>query len=92
MGFFDEFKNVFSVDNTIATDTNTNPDDVVKTKAALAQTGHYEVPSFGITEVPDNAMIDGLKKFQNDNGLKVDGVMGPTEVKIGETLTKTHHQ
>lgn len=91
MGMFDSFQNMFKIGNTIAADTNTNPDDVVKTKAALAQTGHYEAPPYGITEVPDNAMIDGLKKFQSDNGLKVDGVMkpdGPTQAKIGETLTK----
>lgn len=34
-------------------------------------------------------MINGLKSFQQKNGLKVDGVMkpgGPTESKIGETL------
>ncbi len=91
MGVFDSFTNMFQIGNTISRDANTNPDDVVKTKAALAQTGHYEVPSFGITEVPDTGMIDGLKKFQNDNGLKVDGVMkpdGPTATKIDETLTK----
>ncbi|WP_417822375.1 hypothetical protein [Terasakiella sp.] len=89
MGRFDQWKNFFSVGNTISQSSNTQPDDVLKTKSALAQTGDYKVPDFGITDIPDMGMIDGLKKFQQKNGLKVDGVMkpgGPTEAKIGETM------
>ncbi|NVJ90460.1 MAG: hypothetical protein HWE34_02325 [Methylocystaceae bacterium] len=89
MGMFDQLNNFFSVGNTISQSSNTQPDDVLKTKSALAQTGDYKVPDFGITDIPDMGMIDGLKKFQQKNGLKVDGVMkpgGPTEAKIGETM------
>ncbi|NVK19633.1 MAG: hypothetical protein HWE30_13115 [Methylocystaceae bacterium] len=89
MGMFDQWKNIFSVGNTISQSSNTQPDDVLKTKSALAQTGDYKVPDFGITDIPDMGMIDGLKKFQKKNGLKVDGVMkpgGPTESKLGETM------
>jgi peptidoglycan hydrolase-like protein with peptidoglycan-binding domain len=56
-------------------------------KSALAQTGHYQVPDFGITPYPDTSMIDGIKKFQKENGLKVDGVMKPqgsTETALGQ--------
>lgn len=89
MGMFDQLNNFFSVKNTISQSSNTQPDDVVKTKTALAQTGDYDVPDFGITDIPDRGMIDGLKKFQKKNGLKVDGIMrpgGPTEAKLGETI------
>lgn len=89
MGIFDGMNDIFGVGNTISQSSNTQPDDVLKTKTALAQTGHYQVPDFGITDIPDMGMIDGLKGFQQDNGLKVDGVMkpgGPTETKLGETL------
>ena len=89
MGMFDQLNKFFSVGNTISQSSNTQPDDVLKTKSALAQTGDYKVPDFGITDIPDMGMIDGLKKFQQKNGLKVDGVMkpgGPTEAKIGETM------
>lgn len=89
MGRFDSFTDYFSVGNTISQSSNTKPDDVLKTKNALVQTGYYKTPSFGITSSPDMGMINGLKGFQKDNGLKVDGVMkpkGPTESKIGETL------
>ena len=64
MGMFDQLNKFFSVGNTISQSSNTQPDDVVKTKSALAQTGDYKVPDFGITDIPDMGMIDGLKKFQ----------------------------
>jgi hypothetical protein len=86
---FPDFTNLFNVGKTISQNSNTDPNDVLNTKNALAQTGDYQVPDYGITDIPDMGMIDGLKKFQQKNGLKVDGVMkpgGPTESKIGETL------
>jgi putative peptidoglycan binding protein len=86
---FPDFTNLFSVGKTISQNANTDPNDVLNTKNALAQTGDYQVPDYGITDIPDMGMIDGLKKFQQKNGLKVDGVMkpgGPTENKISETL------
>jgi len=89
MGMFDQLNSFFRVGNTISQSSNTQPDDVLKTKKALAQTGDYTVPDYGITDIPDMGMIDGLKKFQQKNGLKVDGVMkpgGPTEAKLGETM------
>ncbi|WP_417832427.1 hypothetical protein [Terasakiella sp.] len=89
MGIFDGMNDIFGIDNTISQSSNIQPDDVLKTKTALSQTGHYQVPDFGLTDIPDMGMIDGLKGFQQDNGLKVDGVMkpgGPTETKLGETL------
>jgi hypothetical protein len=89
MGIFDGMNDIFGVGNTISQSSNIQPDDVLKTKNALSQTGHYQVPDFGITDIPDMGMIDGLKGFQQDNDLKVDGVMkpgGPTETKLGETL------
>jgi len=90
MNMFDQLNSFFRVGNTISQSSNTQSDDVLKTKSALAQTGDYQVPDFGITDIPDMGMIDGLKKFQQNNGLKVDGVMkpnGPTEAKLGETLS-----
>ncbi len=86
---FPGFSNLFSVGKTISQSSNTDPNDVLNTKNALAQTGDYQMPGYGITDIPDMGMIDGLKRFQQKNGLKVDGIMkpgGPTESKIGETL------
>jgi len=50
MSMFDQFNNFFRVGNTISQSSNTQPDDVLKTKSALAQTGDYKVPDYGITE------------------------------------------
>ncbi|MDV7338449.1 peptidoglycan-binding domain-containing protein [Terasakiella sp. A23] len=89
MGMFDQVNDFFSVGKTISQSSNTQPDDVLKTKSALAQTGDYKIPDFGITDIPDMGMIEGLKSFQKKNGLKVDGVMkphGPTEAKLGEAM------
>ncbi|GGF71006.1 hypothetical protein GCM10011332_26220 [Terasakiella brassicae] len=77
---------LLGLSSTISPFNDTQPDDVIKTKSALALTGHYQIPDFGITPYPDTPMIDGIKKFQKDNGLKVDGVMkpqGPTETALG---------
>ncbi|MDV7340062.1 hypothetical protein RYZ26_10695 [Terasakiella sp. A23] len=89
MSLFPDFSNMFRVGKTISQDANADPNDVLNTKNALAQTGDYQVPDFGITDVPDMGMIDGLKSFQQKNGLKVDGVMkpgGPTESKMADVL------
>jgi len=89
MSLFPDFSNNFQIGRTISENANADPDDVLKTKNALMTTGHYEVPSFGVTDIPDRSMIDGLKKFQKQNGLKVDGVMKPggsTESAIGHAV------
>jgi hypothetical protein len=42
-------------------------------------------PHRGIDDWTDDATFDGIKKFQQDNDLKVDGFMrpgGPTEQKM----------
>ncbi|WP_417795616.1 peptidoglycan-binding domain-containing protein [Terasakiella pusilla] len=87
--FADDFGDLFNVGGTISQSSNIKPDDVLKTKSALNAVGRYEVPDFGITDVPDRGMIDGLKDFQANNGLKIDGIMkpgGPTETALGRTL------
>ncbi|MDV7341731.1 peptidoglycan-binding domain-containing protein [Terasakiella sp. A23] len=91
--FWDNFSsgvsNFFNVGSTISSDSNMFGDDVIKTKSALNAVGKYDVPDFGITDIPDMNMIDGLKSFQSDNGLKVDGVMkpdGPTQNALSQAL------
>lgn len=59
-----------------------NTDDVFKIKQALLQTGHYEIPSYGLTPYPDRELFSAIKGFQKDEGLTVDGIVNPD----GETL------
>ncbi|WP_417821357.1 hypothetical protein [Terasakiella sp.] len=61
---FPVFSNLFSVGNTISQSSNTDPNDLLNTKNALAQIGDYQVPDYGITDIPDMGMIEGLKSFQ----------------------------
>ncbi|WP_420547367.1 peptidoglycan-binding domain-containing protein [Curvivirga sp.] len=65
----------------------TDPDDVWVTKRNLNSIGYYKKPSYGMTDMPDNKLINSIEKFQKDNDLKVDGIMKPggeTEVKISQ--------
>lgn len=60
-----------------------DPDDVLSVKNKLKGFGYYQIPEWGITKFTDSLMFDGIRKFQQDNKLKVDGVMKPE----GETET-----
>ncbi|WP_169738023.1 transglycosylase SLT domain-containing protein [Terasakiella pusilla] len=89
--FADGVGDLFNIVSTVSPSSNMKADDVLNTKSALNAVGSYKVPEFGITDVPDTGMIDGLKTFQANNALKVDGVMnpgGPTENALGQTLAK----
>jgi peptidoglycan hydrolase-like protein with peptidoglycan-binding domain len=57
-------------------------EDVLKAKIALNKEGYYDVPDYGMTPYSDERMFDGMKKFQKEKGLQVDGVMRPD----GETV------
>lgn len=67
----------------IGTDYRVEPSDLMDTKRALNQLGYYDIPpERGIDDWTDHAIFDGIRRFQKDNGLKVDGFMrpdGPTE-------------
>jgi len=80
---------ILELRKTVGPSHNVEPDDILALKKALNQTGHYKVPDFGITPYPDTPLIKGIKKFQKDHDLKVDGVMkpgGPTENALGRKL------
>lgn len=69
--------NPYKLKQPIGPGYNMDPDDVREIKTALVGTGHYKPPEFGITEIPDNQMLDAIRGYQKDNNLKVDGVMRP---------------
>lgn len=54
-----------------------DPDDVMLVKRLLSESGHYEVPDFGMTTYPDTGMFEGIKSFQKENNLRIDGVIKP---------------
>ena len=57
-----------------------SPLDTAKVKYGLNQTGYYDGDA---STIPDQKMIDGVKKFQKDNNLHIDGMLKPE----GETIT-----
>lgn len=68
---------------------NMDLDDTLNVKKALVDLGHMEAPEHGLTEFPDQPMLDGVKSFQREQGLKVDGVMkldGPTIKRLNQSL------
>lgn len=74
---------MLKIKRTIRQDSGqTDLDDILKIKKALAKTGHYEAPEYGLTPYPDKKLFGAIKKFQKDNKLKIDGVINPD----GETI------
>lgn len=81
---------MLSLKSPIGTNYRINSNDLMDAKRALNQLGYYEVrPHRGIDDWTDDATFAGIKKFQQDNGLQVDGFMrpgGPTERAINASL------
>jgi len=79
----------FSLDNAIHPNSRAQPQDVLKTKSALNTVGAYEKPAMGLTDRADSAMFEGIKSFQRQSGLKVDGIInpkGPTATALEQRL------
>lgn len=59
-------------------------EDTARVKFGLNKLGYYDEPEkTGMNTIPDEQMFDGIKDFQKDNGLQVDGYLKP----FGETIT-----
>lgn len=81
----------FRLKGPIGLEYNMDMDDAFNTKKALRDLGHFHVPKFGLTPYPDEPMIEGIKSFQRQNGLREDGVMkpdGPTIKRLNDTLVE----
>jgi hypothetical protein len=57
--------------------SDADPDDVLAAKSAFKTLGYYEVPDYGLTPYPDQALFDGIRNYQKDKRLTVDGYMLP---------------
>ncbi len=58
-------------------DRAVDEEDTLNTKHALKKIGYYEEPEYGMTGYPDQQMLDGIEKVQEDRGLTRDGIMKP---------------
>ncbi|MFK7866390.1 MAG: glycosyl hydrolase 108 family protein, partial [Alphaproteobacteria bacterium] len=81
----------FDIDHEVSQNNAINPENTLKVKNALIKTKDYTPAHGEISEYPDYAMFEGLKKFQRRKGLVVDGRMrpkGPTAMTINAELAK----
>ena len=67
----------YGLTSVIGASHDMKPEDVKLVKRLLSQNGHYDVPDYGITPYPDAKMLEGIKIFQEVNGLEVDGIIKP---------------
>lgn len=73
----------------LSTTSDADPDDVLSAKSKFTRLGYYEVPRYGLTPYPDQPLFDGIRDFQKDNALTVDGYMlpgGETEHSVNNSL------
>jgi hypothetical protein len=61
----------------LSTTSASDPDDVLTAKRAFNRLGYYGVPSYGLTPYPDQPLFDGIRAYQKDSDLTVDGLMMP---------------
>jgi hypothetical protein len=83
-----DFESLF-LSQPLSATSDADPDDVLSTKSALKQLGYYETPSYGLTPYPDQPLFDGIRAYQKDKGLTVDGYMlpnGETEQSVNLSL------
>ena len=73
---------MISIKKTLGKDYRMDLDDVYKVKGGLNKAGHYKVPDYGLTKYPDEHLFNGIKSFQKEENIKIDGVMKPN----GETI------
>lgn len=80
----------FGLNSTISASHNAHPDDVMLLKQLLSESGHYEIPDFGITPYSDTPLIESIKSFQKEHGLAVDGVVKPDGETIQTLAARSH--
>lgn len=69
---------IFGLRAPLGADYQAEPDDILDTKLALADLGYYRtVDGSEPGAWVDGSLFDGIRRFQKDNGLKVDGFMRP---------------
>ena len=73
--------------------SHVDPDDVAVVKRSLERLGYYGRPKWGLRGFTDNGLFEGIKRFQRDHGLTVDGIIKPggeTATEMGSLLPKPH--
>ena len=67
----------FTLKKPLGRSYNVDLGDVRRTKQALHGLGFYKMPSYGLTDYPDEPLFSGIEDFQQKYGLQRDGFMRP---------------
>lgn len=82
---------MFELNDTVASNSSSNLEDTANLKMALSALGKYDDSETGLSPYGDQKLFDAIKSLQQDESLKVDGIIkpnGPTHTKIREKLQK----
>jgi hypothetical protein len=82
-----------SLIGTVSENNDIEKPDIVVTKRSLQRVGHYSTDEPKFTEMTDDGMFAGIRSFQDEQKLSIDGRMvpdGETATSFGKILgTKT---
>ena len=78
----------FKLNKDVASSSAVAIEDMLPLKSYLKKFGAYDVPSYGMTEYPDNELFEGIKTYQRKNNLTIDGIMK----KDGETINSLNQE
>lgn len=82
---------MFTLADKVASNSATHLDDSAKIKFALTALDYYDDAITGLTPYTEKALFNSIKKFQQENGLAVDGIInseGPTHNQLKYALQK----
>ncbi len=79
---------MFTLNRIIARDSATDLDDTANTKFALTALGYHDDSETGLAPYADDDLFESIRRFQEDHGLTVDGIMKP----LGETVTRINEK
>ncbi len=81
----------FKLEGPVSATNDVEPSDSRKVKRALMRLGHLDSADVVSLDFVDTPLLEGVKSFQEEKGLRVDGVVkpgGPTEGMIARSLRK----
>ncbi|MEO5336502.1 MAG: peptidoglycan-binding protein [Magnetospirillum sp. WYHS-4] len=81
-------RNPFDLNRPLEYHSTADPEDVLNVKRGLGRLGFYRMPGYGLTDMPDEPLFEGVRDFQAGHGLTVDGLMLPG----GETVRKLNER
>lgn len=74
---------MFTLTRSIARDRDADLNDQANVKFALTALGYHEDTEEGLSPYSSNQFYDGIKRFQKDKKLKVDGILNLNAKRIG---------